>query len=73
VVCWVSLPFARLVFLLNGIAWGKGWRLYGVPIIQKHRDSQMKFGRNLQLRSTVRSNPLGANHAVILATWLAPG
>jgi acetyltransferase-like isoleucine patch superfamily enzyme len=31
----------------------------------------MVFGDRLQLRSTARANPLGANHAVILCTWQA--
>ena len=29
----------------------------------------MQFGSGLSLRSSVRSNPLGANHPVILCTW----
>lgn len=62
-------PFARMQFALNGIAWKPGWRFFGLPIIQKHRLSKMEFGPRLQLRSTVRSNPLGTNHAVILSTW----
>jgi acetyltransferase-like isoleucine patch superfamily enzyme len=61
----------RLVFARNGIPWGLGWRFYGVPVIQKHRHSRMVFGSNLQLRSSLRSNPLGANHPVILCTWQA--
>lgn len=66
-----AYPLNRLLFLWNGIAWGKGWRLHGLPVIQKHRQSQMRFGDRLALRSTLRSNPLGANHAVILCTWQA--
>ena len=62
-------PRVRLLLALNGIQWGPDWRFYGVPIIQKHRDSLMVFGPGLQLRSAVRSNPLGPYHAVILATW----
>jgi len=68
---WAVYPFNRFHFLLNGIPWGRGWRLYGVPILQKHRRSKMQFGDRLSLRSTVRSNPLGANHPVILCTWQA--
>jgi acetyltransferase-like isoleucine patch superfamily enzyme len=59
------------LFLLNGIPWKRNWRFFGVPILQKHRGSQMRFGDGLQLRSTVRSNPLGANHPVVLCTWQA--
>ncbi|MBI4762506.1 MAG: acyltransferase [Chloroflexota bacterium] len=64
-------PWVRVVFLFNGIPWGHHWRFFGVPILQKHRGSQMKFGDGLQLRSTVHSNPLGANHPVVLCTWQA--
>ncbi len=42
--------------------------MYGLPIIQKHRQSRMSFGSGLQLRSTVRSNPLGPSHPVFLST-----
>ena len=69
-VChWASYPGAHLLFAVNAIAWGHGWRFYGVPIIQKHRHSTMSFGPGLQLRSTVRSNPLAPNHPVVLSTW----
>jgi acetyltransferase-like isoleucine patch superfamily enzyme len=62
------LPLARLQFALAGVAWGVGWKLYGLPIIQKHRRSTLLIGARLELRSTVRSNPLGPQHPVILST-----
>lgn len=65
---WLVWPMARLVFALNGIAWGRGWRLYGLPVIQKHGQSAMSFGPGLQLRSSVPSNPLAPNHPVVLST-----
>jgi acetyltransferase-like isoleucine patch superfamily enzyme len=65
----LSYPLVRLFFAWHGISWGRGWRIYGLPIIQKHRHSRMSFGAGLSLRSFVRSNPLGPNHPVILATW----
>ncbi|MBN1828339.1 MAG: acyltransferase [Deltaproteobacteria bacterium] len=65
----ISYPRVRLIFAWHGISWGRGWRIYGSPIIQKHRCSRMNFGPGLQLRSFVRSNPLGPNHPVLLATW----
>jgi acetyltransferase-like isoleucine patch superfamily enzyme len=65
---YAVLPVARLLFLWAGVAWGKGWRLYGLPIIQRHRESRLQIGDHLELRSTVRSNPLGATHPVILST-----
>jgi acetyltransferase-like isoleucine patch superfamily enzyme len=64
-------PRVWVLFLINGISWGRNWRFFGVPILQKYRGSQMRFGDGLQLRSTVRSNPLGANHPVVLCTWQA--
>lgn len=71
VLSWVSFPWVRLVCLIAGIDWGKGWWFLGSPKILKHRASQMEFGDHLQLRSTLISNPLGPNHPVILCTWQA--
>ncbi len=68
---WLAYPLARLLFAREGLHWGKGWRFYGVPIIQRHRRSTMSFGPRLQLRSALRSNPLGPNHPVFLTTWQA--
>lgn len=68
---WLAYPANRFLFAANGIQWGKGWRLYGMPIIQKHRRSAMRFGPGFSLRSSVRSNPLGPNHPVVLCTWQA--
>ncbi len=62
-------PPVRLLFAINRITWGQGWRFYGVPVILKHRHSQMSFGAGLQLRSSLRSNPLSPNHPVVLCTW----
>ncbi|PJF45805.1 MAG: hypothetical protein CUN48_17025, partial [Candidatus Thermofonsia Clade 3 bacterium] len=44
---------------------------YGLPIVQKHRRSVMRFGEGFSLRSSARSNPLGPNHPVILTTLRA--
>jgi acetyltransferase-like isoleucine patch superfamily enzyme len=68
---WLAYPQIRLLFALNGIPWGVGWRIYGVPVIQRYRGSTMEFGQELSLRSSTRSNPLGPNHAVILSTLRA--
>jgi acetyltransferase-like isoleucine patch superfamily enzyme len=68
----LQYPYCRLIFYINRIPWGSGWRFYGIPIVQKHRQSFMRFGSRFNLRSAPRSNPLGANHPVILCTWL-PG
>ncbi len=68
---WLTYPQARLMMALNGIRWGRGWSFYGLPILQKHRQSVMKFGKGFSLRSSARSNPLGPNHPVILSTLRA--
>jgi acetyltransferase-like isoleucine patch superfamily enzyme len=68
---WLVFPLVRWQFFLNGLSWGKNWKLYGLPILQKHRESCMSFGPGLGLRSSVRSNPLGPHHPVILCTWQA--
>jgi len=62
------IPLARVQFALSGIEWQPGTKLYGLPIIQRHTASTLQFGRHLQLRSTVRSNPLGPNRPCILST-----
>jgi acetyltransferase-like isoleucine patch superfamily enzyme len=68
ILSWLARPWTRIKFALAGVPWGKGWRFYGAPIIQRHRRSRMGFGPGLQLRSSTRSNPLGINHRVLLAT-----
>jgi acetyltransferase-like isoleucine patch superfamily enzyme len=68
---FLAYPWVRWLFAVNGIPWGHGWRFYGIPIIQKHRKSHMSFGPGMRLRSSVRSNPLGPGHPVILSTWWA--
>src|SRR5690606_14355243 len=62
------LPLIRLAFAWSGVRWGHGWRIFGMPVIQRHRQSTITIGDGAILRSTVRSNPLGANHPVVLST-----
>jgi acetyltransferase-like isoleucine patch superfamily enzyme len=64
----LSWPVARILFTLAGVRWGHGWKLYGVPILQKHRRSTLIIGNNLELRSIPQSNALGPFHPVILST-----
>jgi NDP-sugar pyrophosphorylase family protein len=64
----INLPIARIMFALAGVRWGHGWRLYGMPIVQKHRRSTMILGDNLELRSIPHSNALGPFHPVLLTT-----
>lgn len=68
---WLVYPPARLLFAFYGVAWGRGWRLHGLPILQRHRGSTLIVGDGLGLRSTPGSNPLSPAHPVVLCTWRA--
>jgi acetyltransferase-like isoleucine patch superfamily enzyme len=68
---YLTLPYTRLNFALNGVAWGSRWRVYGTPIIQRHRGSTIEIGEGWHVRSWRSTNPLGVVHPIILATWTA--
>ena len=61
-------PYHRLLFAISGVRWGSGWRVFGAPVVQRHRQSDIRIGRRLALRSTLRSNPLAPAHPVVLST-----
>jgi acetyltransferase-like isoleucine patch superfamily enzyme len=65
------MPFVRAYFAAHGIAWGSGWRIYGRPVIQRHRGSRIIIGDSLELRNWVASSPLGVDHRCMLTTWSA--
>lgn len=62
---WLMVPLAW--WRLRGLTVGGGWRCYGLPIVQRHRQSEIRIGRRLELRSNPTSNPLGPNHPVIIS------
>jgi len=62
------LPYTRLYFAFHGVSWGRGWRIYGCPTIQRHRSSTITIGRGFALRSFASSNPLGPFRPAILST-----
>jgi acetyltransferase-like isoleucine patch superfamily enzyme len=64
----LAYPYIRAAFAYHGVAWGNGWRILGMPIIQRHRKSEILLGDGLSLRSWPRTNPLVPNHPVVLAT-----
>lgn len=64
----LSLPRIRLGFALAGVAWGRHWRIFGMPILQRHRRSEIVLGDGLELRSTPESNPLRPFQPVVLST-----
>lgn len=63
---WLVAPLAW--WRLRALSMGGGWRCYGLPIIQRHRRSEIRVGRRLELRSSAASNPLGPNRPVIIST-----
>ena len=63
---WLILPLAW--WRLRGLDAGADWRCYGLPIIQRHRQSEVRIGRRMELRSSPTSNPLAPNHPVIFST-----
>ncbi len=63
-----ALPWIRAGFAWHGIAWGDGWRILGMPVIQRQRGSRIALGAGLVLRSWPRTNPLMPHHPVVLAT-----
>lgn len=65
---FLLLPFLRTYFLMKGIPWESGWRIMGTPIIQKYRNSKIRFGCGLILRSWVSSNPVAPYHPVFIST-----
>lgn len=65
------LPLVRAEFAFAGIAWGKSWKIYGRPILQKHRNSVITIGNYLQLRNNPRSNPLSPQNPTVISTRTA--
>ena len=64
-------PVGRLYFAWHGVRWGAGWRIYGMPTIQRHRGSRMIIGDDFEVRNWHASNPLGVDRPCLLATWSA--
>jgi acetyltransferase-like isoleucine patch superfamily enzyme len=62
------LPLVRLAFLRAGIAYGRRWRIYGMPILERHRLSRIALGDGLQLRCSPGSSPLRPWHPTVLST-----
>ena len=59
----LMIPVVRLKFALAGIPWGRGWMLYGLPILLKHRQTTISIGDRL---NRLTGEPIGPGE--ILAT-----
>jgi acetyltransferase-like isoleucine patch superfamily enzyme len=64
----IAMPYIRMMFRLHGVLWGRGWRIFGMPMIQRYRGSRIELGDGLTLRSWYVSAPLPPRHPVVLAT-----
>lgn len=64
----LAWPLVRAHFAWHGVPWGAGWKIFGRPIIQRHRGSRIQIGDGLWLRSWPRSNPLAPAAPVVLST-----
>jgi len=69
IACW---PWIRLYLAWKGVEIEAGWRLYGTPVVRRHRGSRISIGAHAELRSWRFSNPLGVLHPCLLTTW-SPG
>ena len=67
----LAYPYIRAAFATHGVAWGDGWRIFGMPILQRHRGSTIALGDGLGMRSWPRSNPLAPRQPVVLSTRTA--
>ena len=64
----LAWPVIRTQFAWHGVAWGRDWKVFGRPILQRHRGSRIDLGDGLTLRSWSRSNPLAPTTPVVLST-----
>jgi hypothetical protein len=64
----LAWPLVRAQFAWHGVAWGRDWKIFGRPILQRHRGSRIALGNGLYLRSWPRSNPLAPTAPVVLST-----
>ncbi|MFB9995035.1 acyltransferase [Deinococcus oregonensis] len=55
-----------------GVRYGRGLRLYGIPVVAVAQGSSLTIGNNVVLCSLSEFTALGVNHAVVLRTLL-PG
>lgn len=64
---WLLLPRIWWLCWWVGLRMKTGWRFYGMPIFQIHRQGTLEIGSHLQLRSNMTSNPLVPTHPVLIS------
>lgn len=67
----LAWPWIYTGFLIHGIKPKTGWRIFGMPIIQKYKGSTIQIGANVEMRSWRSTNPLVPYHPVVLSTRTA--
>lgn len=67
----VTWPFIRLYLLMTGVNYTGGWKVFGKPVIQRHRGSSISLASGVMMRSFKSSNPLVPRNPVVLATRTA--
>jgi len=61
----------RLRVSMKGVTLGRGIRFFGMPRIQRFRESKISIGPAVELRSSKFSNVLSLAHPVVLTTLSA--
>ena len=67
----LSIPYIQLIMRLQGLGWDRSWKIFGLPIIQRFPGSTIALGKQIDLRSWPRSNPVLPFTRVLLATRTA--
>ena len=70
-IFWCNF-FGKIILRMNGVDFGDGLRLYGIPIISLAKNSSIRIGKNVVLCSNSKFTALGVNHPVVIRT-LQPG
>jgi acetyltransferase-like isoleucine patch superfamily enzyme len=58
-----STAYSRMLFSLNGVEYGSGFRSKGVPMIDIAKGGMMKVGTGLKLNNGQRHNMIGRQHS----------
>lgn len=60
-------PVARLYLACCGVRIGPRSRLFGMPIVQRHRRGSIEIGADFSARSWIASNPLATRRRCVLS------